>query len=163
MTQGGGQRREPRRFVPPPWERERFERLERERHAASPDEREDRPDPAEAVRAAIPAPSATGAPESGSVSEGPDSAQVDAMLAALRAEEPAGVRDAGKVALIVSGFVGVLGIMLVIWGMVALARSAGGGPAGIVGALVMSMMGGVLAALATWLGARGLKQRGERT
>lgn len=159
MTEDGGRRREPRRFVPPPWEREQFERLELGRRDEKTGGRVEPGDSAEGARAA-PDP---GPRDPRRSSDGPDPARVDAMLVALRAEEPAGTKGAGGFALAVSVGVGALGIILVIWGMVALARTAGGGPAGIMGALIMSMMGGVLTGLATWLGARGFKQRGERT
>jgi len=154
----GPQRREPRRFEPPPWEREQFERLERERARdvvpvapeVAPDA-EARPEPATPE----PKPSAT-EPEPGPA--GPPG--VDAMLLALKAEEPSAVEAAWKFGLAAAVLVGTIGFMLVIWGMVALARSAGSGPAGIMGATIMSVMGGLFVGLATWMGARSLKQRG---
>jgi hypothetical protein len=85
---------------------------------------------------------------------------VEAMLLALKAEEPSAVESAWKFGLIASVLVGTIGLMLVIWGMVALARSVGSGPAGIMGATIMSVMGGLFVGLAAWMGARSLKQRG---
>ncbi|MBE0416328.1 MAG: hypothetical protein IBX63_01005 [Coriobacteriia bacterium] len=149
----GPQRREPRRFEPPPWEREQFERFEQE-HApatprAAPESPFARPLGAEAE---VPVPELA-VPQT----EAPG---VDAMLLALKAEEPAVVEGAWRFGLVAAAFVGTIGLMLVIWGMVALARSAGSGPAGIMGATIMSVMGGLFVGLAAWMGARSLKQRG---
>jgi hypothetical protein len=157
----GPQRREPRRFEPPPWEREQFERLERERSRDVPVAKPEVDPPAapetEAPRAVEPE------PESEPVArraEPPEVPGVDEMLLALKAEEPPAVESAWKFGLIASVLVGTIGLMLVIWGMVALARSAGSGPAGIMGATIMSVMGGLFVGLAAWMGARSLKQRG---
>ena len=169
----GPQRREPRRFEPPPWEREQFEQLERERQ-----EREERA--REAAEAVVPAPAQASPPAAPSTTtdtaearpaveptsasqdhpEGPDSTRVDAMLLALKDEEPPAVQGAWKFGIAAAAFVGTVGLMLVVWGMVALARSAGSGPAGIMGATIMSVMGGLFVGLAAWMGARSLKQRG---
>jgi hypothetical protein len=154
----GPQRREPRRFEPPPWEREQFERLERERARDVPAEPERDPSAApetEAPRAVEPEPEPVGRR-----AEPPEVPGVDEMLLALKAEEPPAVESAWKFGLIASVLVGTIGLMLVIWGMVALARSAGSGPAGIMGATIMSVMGGLFVGLAAWMGARSLKQRG---
>ncbi len=165
----GPHRREPRRFEPPPWEREQFERLERER--AERERRELEEAAARAKAAALEQPPAepAGSPVAAAprrvappVAAGPDEARVDAMLAALAVEEPPAVSDAWRFGLIAATFVGTVGMMLVIWGMVALARSQGGGPVGIMGALIVSVMGGLFVALAAWMGARSLKQRGVR-
>jgi hypothetical protein len=82
------------------------------------------------------------------------------MLVALKAEEPPAVQGAWKFGIVAAAFVGAVGLMLLIWGMVALARSAGSGPAGVMGATIMSVMGGLFVGLAAWMGARSLKQRG---
>jgi hypothetical protein len=153
----GPHRREPRRFEPPPWEREQFERLEQERARDVPPAQPE-PDPSvapetEAPRTVEPEPIARRA-------EPPEVPGVDAMLLALKAEEPPAVESAWKFGLIASVLVGTIGFMLVIWGMVALARSAGSGPAGIMGATIMSVMGGLFVGLAAWMGVRSLKQRG---
>lgn len=143
----GPHRREPRRFEPPPWEREQFERLERERAGGA------APAPPEPEAPTLPEPAAR-EPEPAGLPG------VDEMLLALKAEEPPAVEAAWKLGLVVAVLVGTIGIMLVIWGMVALARSAASGPAGIMGATIMSVMGGLFVGLATWMGARSLKQRG---
>lgn len=153
----GPHRREPRRFEPPPWEREQFERLERERAGDA------APAPPEPEAPTLPeAVSGTGARPEPAARE-PEPAGLpgmDEMLLALKAEEPPAVEAAWKLGLVVAVLVGTIGIMLVIWGMVALARSAASGPAGIMGATIMSVMGGLFVGLATWMGARSLKQRG---
>jgi hypothetical protein len=154
----GPQRREPRQFEPPPWEREQFERLERERAREAPAPVAE-PGPPQAVPEAEP-PAVTPTAPAASPAEAPEIAGVDAMLLALKAEEPEAVADVWKYGLVAAAFVGTVGLMLVIWGMVALARSAGGGPAGIMGATIMSVMGGLFVGLAAWMGARSLKQRG---
>lgn len=153
----GPQRREPRRFEPPPWEREQFERLDRERAR---DEQPSEPAPAalaESVSAPVGQEAAEPATEREDVAPSPG---VDAMLLALKAEEPSVVAGAWRFGLVAAALVGTIGLMLVIWGMVALARSAGSGPAGIMGATIMSVMGGLFFGLAVWMGARSLKQRG---
>jgi hypothetical protein len=167
----GPQRREPRRFEPPPWEREQFEQLERERKGREQRAREAaeaaRPAPAQAppsppttvdVAGAQPVQEPASAPQGSP--EGADPVRVDAMLVALKAEEPPAVQGAWKFGLVAAAFVGTVGLMLVVWGMVALARSAGSGPAGVMGATIMSVMGGLFVGLAAWMGARSLKQRG---
>lgn len=150
------QRRQPRRFEPPPWEREQFERLEQERARAAETQRAERQEAPEPVAPATP----HREPKPGITPPKPDEIGIDEMLMALKAEEPAAVEGAWRFGLIVAGFVGAVGLMLVIWGMVALARTAGSGPAGIMGAMIMSVMGGLFVGLAAWMGARSLKQRG---
>ncbi|MDF1542050.1 MAG: hypothetical protein RQ731_03025 [Anaerosomatales bacterium] len=153
----GPQRREPRKFEPPPWEREQFERLERERtRDAPPRER----DPEEPVADALAPAEPEAAGPAAERQEAPSVPGVDAMLLALKAEEPSAVEGAWRFGLVAAALVGMIGLMLVIWGMVALARSAGSGPAGIMGATIMSVMGGLFFGLAVWMGARSLKQRG---
>ena len=163
----GPQKREPRRFEPPPWEREQFERLEQERRERESREQEAARAATVRTRASSPETAGPQASDEGHAEEpgaeagaGPDAASVEMMLSALKAEEPPAVAGAWRFGLIAAAFVGTVGLMLVIWGMVALARSAGGGPAGIMGATIMSVMGGLFVGLAAWMGARSLKQRG---
>ncbi len=153
MAQGPN-RREPRSFEPPPWELEQFERLERERSRR---EQEAAPEP---VTVPVPEPAGESTVSAGSVPDEADPAELDAMFLALKAEEPPAMEGAWKFGLVSAALVGFIGLMLVVWGAVALARTVGSGPAGVMGAMIMSVMGSMFVALAAWVGVRSLKQRG---
>ncbi len=157
----GPERREARRFEPPPWERDRFEELagrdrEQERTAQDLPAAEEAPPTGEREDAASPERRAEPAP----VGEKPPSAELDAMLLALKAEEPEALEGAWKVGLAAAVFMATLGLMLVVWGAVALARAGGAGAAGVMGSAIMTVMGALFAALGVWLGVRSLRQRG---
>lgn len=164
------ERREARRFEPPPWERDRFEELEK-RTRAEDQSSEQRVAPAtepktgqdtEEVekRSTESDPGSGDGAGSGSSREGSSADEVEAMLIALRSEEPKALEGAWKLGMAASVFVTTLGLMLVIWGSVAMARAASAGAAGVMGSAIMGVMGALFAALGVWLGVRSLRQRG---
>lgn len=168
------QGREPRRFEPPPWEREQFEELERklaERERAAAQELEsetaqgDIPEPAQ-PQEAEPEPPGEAAPKADAQRGAPiadrpaASSEIETMFLALKAEEGRSGGGIWKLGIAAGVFVGTIGVMLVIWGTVAMARSQGHGPVGTMGAMIMSLMGGLFIGLAAWMGLRSLRQRG---
>ncbi len=175
-------RRAAKPFEPPPWEKEQFEELARERERAA-----EEAAVAEAERAdadaegslseehasaigAEGAVSADSAHEAGkrvdSAQEGreaadePDAANVDAMLMALRAEEPDPASEVWKVGMVAGLFLTAMGLVLVVWSGVALARTLESGPTAYLGAGVMGLMGAGLVALGVWLVVRSLRKQG---
>ncbi len=132
---GDGERREPRRFEPPPWEREQFERLERERAAQHQEaeleaalravrQREDAPVASE--NPVLDAPSSI-APEQTTV--GPDHEQAaverltERMLIDLRLQEASNPREFVWFANIVSAALALGGVGFIVWAATAFARS----------------------------------------
>ncbi len=160
------EKREPRRFEPPPWEREQFEDLAR-RKADEQEEagKEESSAPSEEEASSLPAeePGQELAEQQmrppGAKEEIPPEA-FDMMIAALREEEPGATAETWKVGLAAAVLMGTIGLALVIWGAVALARTVGAGPAGVMGSAIMVIMGGLLVALSVWMGQRSLQQRG---
>ncbi len=145
-------KREARRFEPPPWERDRFEELAKRSEQQAPLADEN------------PKPAAAEAVEQAREGEVPREERVpenlEAMLVALRAEEPEALSEAWKVAAGASLVVITIGLMLVVWGAVAMARAGSAGAAGVMGSAIMTVMGALFAALGAWLGVRSLRQRG---
>lgn len=158
---GNPDKREARRFVPPPWEREQFEKLARETT-----DRKEKPAPSPTAEEAV-APTAEQKPESagghpGEVAPGKAIApeDLDKMIEALKEEEPDATQGAWRIGLAAAVLMGTIGLMLVVWGSVALARAGSAGPVGIMGSAIMSIMGAFLVALGAWMGVRSLQQRG---
>ncbi len=156
------EKREARRFEPPPWEREQFEELARRRA----DEREKA---TSAPTSEEMAPAPTGERESDPVSggstttaseKGADPEAFDMMIEALRKEEPEAAPGAWKIGLAAAVLIGTIGLMLVVWGAVALARAGPAGSAGVMGSMIISVMGVLFVALGAWAGLRSLRQRG---
>lgn len=154
-------RREPNRFEPPPWERDAFEEISKRRDAEQADEElteaaevllgEEKP--AEAVPAPVaPAPQAQ--------VPAVDEARVQAMLAQLAATE----RTSGKTVLRVSmgsaAVVGLVGLLLVAWGVAAIAGSSKSGQVGTIGGAVLLLFGALFFGVAVWIVVRTLRQRG---
>ncbi|MDY0087672.1 MAG: hypothetical protein RBS78_03890 [Coriobacteriia bacterium] len=162
---------ESKRFEPPPWEREQFEELERklaQRARAAEQSAEvevaDAGERGEDARRRESPPSEPPTPEKedGATTSRARGAEIETMLMALKAEEGPAAGEVWKLGLTASAFVCAVGVMLVIWGTVALARTQGRGATGTIGAMIMSLMGGLFIGLAAWMGLRSLKQRGER-
>ncbi len=177
---GKPQRREAKGFDPPPWERDAFEELSRKKAAdraeadldaalaglASPEPEPG--EPAEGVHdeAGLPTPAeATPAQPGGADGGGSavDEARTAAMLSRLAEEEP-DARAHGAIGLVVAGFLAVLGLMMLGWGIIGAVRTAGvseAGPVGLIGGVILGGFGIGLVAAAAWLAAKALKQRGE--
>ncbi|HET6350639.1 MAG TPA: hypothetical protein VFG89_00715 [Coriobacteriia bacterium] len=189
MDQGGfdfrkpSDRREARRFEPPPWEQEAFEALKLKREEAEAREAEQL---AEAVKAAehavqpvpvapaqqpvpvqMPAqdavedatrPQAVVAP----MDEPPKKAEVDEarmieMMAGLAVETPRSRSMAMSVTLGVGGFLTLLGVGLSVWGVMQTAKAEGPGRTL---SMMLVVMGLAYAAVGVSLGYRALKERG---
>lgn len=148
-------RRQPRRFEPPPWELEAFERLHAQRKAptgaaagdTSPDERPP-------TRPLVPA-RASG--------DTLDEADVLEMLARLSEQEPDPRGPATVVTIASTAVLLPIGVAVLVWGVVAFVK-AGHAVANVgvarTGALTMILFGAGFVAAAFWLVYRLLKQRG---
>jgi hypothetical protein len=93
---------------------------------------------------------------------GVDEATLIAMLADLREEEEPMARTFTSVGLFATFVTALVGAVLVLWGVVQLAIAVRRdlGPTGVFGGLVLMVFGALFVALAFWVGARTLRQRG---
>lgn len=159
-------RREARKFEPPPWEQEAFDELNRgrEQKAEEPESRV----PAE-LRPAPQASPQLAAPKEERVSRQEDKREVHAegeldegrvleMLAALTAEEPRETYD--KLSYVVGAGIAVLGAVLILWGMAALASVKTTGAMGYLAGAGLFAFGALFIGMGVWLVYRTLKQRG---
>ena len=173
------ERREPKRFEPPPWEREAFEAIRVEREPDQPEAGEPHRQPIEDAAPEVPEvpteePAGAGTKEQ-PVEErngtGPDEAQVLEMLARLAAEETeetrAVSRAAFNVTVGVSITLGAVGMMVLMWGMAMFTEIAADKRMGVavaaqkpMGAWTTGFVGAGLLGLAVWLLYRMLRQRG---
>lgn len=180
------ERRERKQFEPPPWEKDQFEEMERQRAeqappvdldavlpqvtpaqalaadaVAVPDVRQAATPSAEAPAKPAPAAGAVAAGEGASVSAKPllDERRVSAMLVELAAQEP----DLSKVVMapaLVLSFISVaIGAVLLLWGMVMLVRG-GANTLGVVGGAGVGIFGAMFIGAGIWLVARTLRRRG---
>jgi hypothetical protein len=178
------ERRKPKQFEPPPWEREAFDELSRAKTA-----QQEAAEAAEAAAAeelaaesAVVAPPASAepparieterpaaisspetpaeasAPAKGAVSE----AELTEMMAGLRAEEPTSTRTYSRVAIALSVFTGLVGIVMLVWAMAMLVSSnaRGAGRVGIVSGSIVAVFGALFIGLSMWVAVRTLRQRG---
>lgn len=190
-------RREARRFEPPPWERDQFEKLARERAEQEKAELDAALAAAEIAAAARPAQEAdpasgptpeevqSGSPQAGveraaegEIDRGPvaaaeakaaavlevpkvelDDKQVALMMLDLRAEEPVSLQAAWAVNLGAGGIVGLVGLVIGVWGIVALANR-NLGTTGTLGGMVLVAFGVGFVAIGGWLIYKALRQRG---
>lgn len=163
------------RWEPPPWEADAFDAIRRQREAEEADaeiaaaleELEAEPAREQSAPAAadgsaeepLAVPSPAPVPAEASAPAPDIDAKVEAMLIHLKVEEPDATRNAWVVGALGSVFVGVLGLVMTVWGLVAFAKVgnvvSGGMAAGI---LILFGMGFV--ALAAWLMHRTLKFKG---
>ena len=169
----GADKRHPRGFEPPPWEREQFEELEQRRteQGPAPEEvpAEEAPEPsaeqpAEADTPSPAAPESEAEPASDAKGDaGPggeiDEAKANELLAGLRAEEPtsAQFRWAGIAGAV---FLGMIGAVLMIWGMGALQATQGKGTQGWLGAAGTIIFGAGFIAIAGWVVYKNLQRQG---
>lgn len=155
------EKRDPRRFEPPPWERDAFERREREKERASETEVRLKEPPAQeeeapevtAVEAETPPKVAKEAPKL-------DEARVTEMLAALNVEDPPVDTRHGKVAVAVSLGTMALGAVLIMWGMAAFVGARDTGLFGRVTGVGLATFGAFFVGAGSWLLYRTLKQQG---
>ncbi len=169
-------KRDPGQFEPPPWEREQFEEFQRKREEQAQEHAEETlPEQTSSVAELVVEEKIDVAQESlGQAAaptqeppgkESPGGAEVDekamaAMLLQLQIEEPESSSALWKIGLVFSvGAVGI-GLVLLVWGFVAMVRTGALGPAGIVGSTILMAFGGLFVGLGIWTAVRSLKQRG---
>lgn len=160
-------KRPPKQFEPPPWERPQFEELQKARRAEQDDAQISEEISRIAEPEAVPTaptpqavPTATTKPASGPKDEDP---AVIEMLARLSAEEPPPSDAIWRVGLLSSLIVASLGVMMLVWGIIGLASTASQSPAGRMGGVILMTFGVGFIGLAAWMTDRSLKQRGERS
>ena len=86
-----------------------------------------------------------------------DEKQVELMMLELKAEEPAALEGAWKVAITAGVVVALVGIVIGIWGAAAIARR---GQAGLLGGMVLVTFGLAFVGIGAWLVYGALRQRG---
>ncbi len=167
-----GDRNTPAPFEPPPWEKEQFEELARKRAASKNDADTDK-----AVRSleteAISAKTAPAVgPESVSPAAGGPEARgpvekirelppgADALLAQLKASEPDVGSGLWKTGLVFTAIAGVVGLVLLVWGVTGLFTIKETGAAGVTGGSIMIFFGLFFVGVAVWLAVRIMRQRG---
>jgi hypothetical protein len=166
------ERREPKRFEPPPWEQAAFEELERTRAAQAPrepkqqreEEESGQPNEPPASKEQESAPSAAVPRTDGDVGPGQptalDESQVIEMLAGLSEEDPARPRSYFTVAFGAGLFLVAVGGVLIIWAMAALVSSRQTGSVGQWSGAGLGMFGAFFLGMGAWMLYRTLKQRG---
>ena len=181
------ERREAKKFEPPPWERDQFDQLERqraEREAVAAREAEAARAQAEADAAWAAAEAAAAAEDADTrpASEAPlaadaavpqvaevpaagghaatDERQVERMLAELAAEEPASARSYWKTNVIVGSGLVIFGSVFLIWGIAGLVAAKGAGVAGMLGGTVMLIFGAGFVFGGMYVVVKNLRQRG---
>lgn len=171
-------RKQPRSFEPPPWERAQFEELARERAERQAESELDEaladltapktePPLAEVTPEAVPAPTprhevpADAGRPVGSEKDGGelDEKAVAAMFVQLRMEEPEHDQSLWRVGLVFSAVAGLLGSILMVWGIAALIRT-GTTAAGMIGGSILIAFGGLFVGIGVWMAVRSLKERG---
>ncbi len=165
------ERRETKSFVPPPWEREQFEELARQRAEQEAEQARAEAEEAEAraameaqaaaVAAATPGTQAAGemaAAVSGAMPApqvepaladvtppsregGPDEAQLAEMLSGLASEEPSATAGVWKMNVAIGGVIVALGIAMLVWAGLGLASAGTSGIAGVFGGSVLLVFG----------------------
>ena len=159
-----------RRFEPPPWEREAFERFsqqEAERQAAIAEAQRQESD-VDGAEASEPGPSTPAGPEAASapadtVTEAPraklDEKQVAEMMVELKADEPPALPHAWLVSAASGAVVVLIGLIVAVWGTAALARGRTGAIAAAAGAVLL-LFGIGFSAVGGWMVFKALRQRG---
>jgi hypothetical protein len=180
------ERRETKRFEPPPWERDAFDELSRakeaEEGAARAAEAAQAAEAAAAIEVAAARASdvvaaadaeqqaattaASGdrggvtqaAVEEPSVSE----AQVTEMMAGLREEEPTSMQSYSAIAIALSVFTGLVGVVMLVWAraMFVSAAARGTGRVGMISGSIVAFFGALFIGLSMWVAVRALRQRG---
>jgi hypothetical protein len=163
------ERREAKRFEPPPWEQDKFDELARQRA----EQEAQAAQAAEAARAAVEA-DATAAEEEApgpAVADEPvavepvakpqlEDASVEQMLAELAAEEPNAASAYWKTNVIVGGALVVFGSVFLIWGLAALVGARGSGAIGAFGGSVVLLFGAGFVFGGMYVVVKNLRQRG---
>ncbi len=141
--------REPKRFVPPPWETDSYPKKVSPAQEVPPEEAE--PQRSEAAPANPPRDKA------------PSEAEMIELLADLAGEEPKDERALMNVTLAAALALSALGMVLMVWGVAAFVRAGAaeqGAGVARAGAATMWIFGAGFLASAIWLLYRLMKQRG---
>jgi hypothetical protein len=157
------ERRRPPQFEPPPWERDRFEELARQRAiadraaATGTDETADEVSPA----CAEPATAVTPTQDTEGTKAAPalDERKVQAMLIQLSGQEGPATRpvaEAGKVTAII---LVAVGMAMVVFGAVLASRAAA--IEGRIGAAVIVLLGALVTGFAAWMWVRANSEQGS--
>jgi hypothetical protein len=169
------ERREAKRFEPPPWEQDKFDELARQRaeQEASAAEAAE----AASVQAALAKADAEVA-ETAAEAEAPAvesaaavaiepadmpqvaDASVEQMLAELAAEEPKATSAYWKMSVFVGSVLVVFGSMFLFWGMAALVGARSSGAVGVVGGSVVLLFGAGFVFGGLYVVVKNLRQRG---
>ena len=164
------QRREPREFEVPPWERDAFEKRDAERQEAT---RQDRAE--QDLNAILPEVGAvqgpqvsattTATPQESPVADDEVAARVDerqvaAMLANLAIEDKPAGTGFWKVAIASAIVLAGTGLMLLVWGLAATVKSRQTGGLGAAGGMTLTAVGGAFIAIAAYLVIKTLRDRG---
>lgn len=157
-------KRAPRPFEPPPWEREQFEGLARGQGGEDPPAPPEPDAPQEATAASQPASTeerSEGAKAAGDNGvESPSEAQMDAMVIGLGAEEGPSSRSffgCGVAASIVSAFTGTV---VLVYSVVVYVRTSSAGALAVVGPMALAMTGLAILGSSLWLAVRTYNRRG---
>lgn len=170
-------RRDPRSFEPPPWEQAQFQELAKLKTAepvVTPEEPQVHATIADADTSLItpgavadeviepqsPPTEAAGPIQTGDSGSAVDEAAMLEMMAKLAADEPPVVQSIWQLAIIASTVLGSIGLMMVVFGAVGLARTARTGLTAVLGGSTLISFGIGMIALAVWMAVRTLKQRG---
>ena len=162
-------RREAKKFEPPPWEKEQFDqppktqegqRVEQEKVIEEARPLEPKTEESEEAPTEGPNQTKEEVPVSKDKQAGPNEAQMEAMLASLKAEEPKGDRALWKWGLAFSALMALIGSVVMIWGIVAFQATRGAGKAGVAGSSIMIFFGTAFIALAGWAAYKILRQQG---
>jgi hypothetical protein len=157
---GESDRREAKRFEPPPWERDRFDALQqREAEVDQPEESGSAP-----AAGAGPAEAGPAEAEPASVVEStPDAAseaKVGTMLIQLSAEEPKIGHHVKTVGVFSAGLLMFVGLCMLVWGAMLLLVARGNIGASAI-ALTVLFMGGLFGGVGLVLGLRVTRGQGD--
>lgn len=174
--------RNPKAFEPPPWEKEAFEDLQRLRAAqqeAEACEAAVLEDEVSSVRPAgkLPAeeetviaePVSAGKVETGEQEVPPsgsakddklDQATLNKLLAELAAEEAQAAREMGFIGVIAEVLLVIAGVLLMVWGVAALAGTRQSGWIGVTAGGGLGLFGASFIGVGGWLLYKDLKKRG---
>lgn len=156
-------RRNPPRFVPPPWEREQFDELAKKKaadQARSASELQVQQEQAEESRK-IEEDAERRLQEAAKKGVGDETDNdVARMMAILKAEEPSAGKGLWKAGVASGVFMVCVGAIFLVWGIVAIRATQGAGSAGQLGAGILILFGMGFIAIAIWTIQRSLRQRG---
>jgi hypothetical protein len=162
---GESDRREAKRFEPPPWERDQFDALQ-EREAEVDQPEEPGSAPAAGAGEAETGPAETGpaeaqpAPVIESTPDAASEAKVGTMLIQLSAEEPKIGHHAKMVGVFSAGVLMFVGLCMLVWGGLLLLLGRGNIGASVI-ALTVLLMGGLFGGAGLVLGVRVTRGQGD--